>query len=426
VSGREPNPRAGRSADDDEDGRFDLAGAVEHAIESTDAPRLVELLETEVVVAEGAEPGPEGGYSLEVLEIAPSTAGYRDRPALPLWRALGADRVSELLVELLANAHGRGGSDAARAAAHGLAALAQRHPEVLARVRSVILDGHTELFPALDALAPGSARVDALELQTLARTLRSPRATAEDVVVLAPRLALGLPKLKKKDRTSLATAVIHLARSSSPFAPGAITALAEAGVPFDRELLSLRPIEAAALAGLVDNVRALERAGARPPRPKVMGRSAPARRTRNASAARETAADSPVTAPRFTASKSRLVAALFISLAFAAIAAVSVWGGVGVVVAYLAPMHLFVMSQFLEEESVFHPLVDQGWSAFAANTRHVLPPIVLLSATMTCGFLTKLADPSVLAAVTACLVVATSVVTRRAPLGSGDEASRGA
>lgn len=419
MSGREPSPRAGRSADDDENESFDLADAMDHAIETVDARRLVELLETEVVVGEGAERDATGGYPLEALEIAPTVSGYRDRPALPLWRAVGEDRVSAHLVALLANAHARsGGDDAAR----WVARHTEQHPELLARIRDRILKGYPHLVAALDALAPGSARLDATELRDLARALRSPSATAEEVIALAPRLALGLPRLKKKDRDSLAAAVAHLAGSSSPQIPSAIEALAEAGVPLDRELRSVRPIEAATLAGLVDNVRALERLGARPPRPKVLGRGrASPSLVGSASKRPSSDADPPTRRSRWSA---RMVGGLFGSITFATLAAGAIWGGVALVVAYVAPLHLFVMSQLLEEESVFHPLTVDGWPSLREHGARMVPPVVLLAATLACGFLAKWADPSILAAVAACLVVATFLATRRGPAGSGDEASR--
>jgi hypothetical protein len=261
-----PRARALGREDEEEsspDETSSLADALASAVSEGDATAALGLLETLVVRRGGGAAGLDGASPIE--ELAPAgAAAYRDAAPVSLLRALGVDGVAHHLVHLLRNAESVGHAEGATQA---LSAYVREHEALSRAVGARILAREPWLLPHLPALAPELARADRDELRAL---LDAP---TEALVRALPRIAHAtLPTLARKKRNGLSPLVHRIAALDDPHAPAALQALARAGIPVDRKLRGKVPIEVAAEAGALANLRALEDAGARrpaPPRPKT-------------------------------------------------------------------------------------------------------------------------------------------------------------
>lgn len=237
-----------------------LADRLATAMAAGDAGGVLDVLETLVVRRAGGRP--EDGTPIEALEPASSAAGYRDVAPVPVARALGDDATGRMLAHLLRRADAMGRT---REVVASLGPYLREHTSVVHVVAADLAEHAPRLVALLGDLAPGLVRVGEDDLSAL---LGAPPTELSRAL---PRLAhWPLPALNRKRRNRLAPLIHAVAALDHPDAPAAIRALARIGVPIDRRIDGKLPVERAAEAGALENLRALEGLGARP-------RPAPAR-----------------------------------------------------------------------------------------------------------------------------------------------------
>ncbi len=264
---REPRAR-GREEDDerDEDALAEpeplapghgLAFELARAVEAANAPRVITLLGGHVRLREGVTLSNalgDGGVDLVDVEPAELSAGYRDAATHPLSRALGVERTARVLVDLLRRARDL------RSVEPATRALAASHGHDHALVHAMERDARTrapDVLAALGDIAPDVVRMTSHDVRQLAR------AGQAAIEAAMPRLALGLPGLDGKSRRAAEDLLHAIAPVEHEYAPRALAALLRAGAVVDRRRDGLTPIERAATASVLANLRVFENAGAR-------------------------------------------------------------------------------------------------------------------------------------------------------------------
>jgi len=188
-------------------------------------------------------------------------AGYRDRPALSLARALGEERQSWLIAGLLGRAHAL---ERTAVALEALGLVLAERPDLARQVAIELLARGSDLVEQLDHAVPG-VRLTVTTIEELAARLGQDP-TEDEVRAAAKQLQLGIAGSPgKRVRRDLERVVRALAAVSDPACPRALEVLARAGVSIDRAgPRGLRPIELAMRAGAQDNALAGAHTGAEP------------------------------------------------------------------------------------------------------------------------------------------------------------------